>query len=299
MISAADKQSTTLQSGNSAYVLNDAGIYTCRDRTEAVATAYESAGCQTLAEIQNRHFWYLGRHRFLLHSLQGMLRRHSSVRGGAAIDLGGGCGGWIHYLQQHAPDLFGELALSDASAAGLQLAGELLGDDVPRFQIDLLDLRWQQRWNAAFLLDVLEHIPEDLETLRQIKHALQPGGLLFVTCPAFNWLWSYNDDLSGHQRRYTRQGFGQLAQDAGLRLIDCRYFMALLGPLLVLSRMRKPRWIDLEPEEVRKRWDRKQRVPIYPVNQLLRGIFALEAPLGLWVSLPWGTSILGVFQKEA
>jgi SAM-dependent methyltransferase len=279
------------------YGLSASGVYTRRDRPAEVASTYESAGCQTLAAMQERHFWYLGRHRFLLHSLRTMLRRYDKPGGGSAIDLGGGCGGWIHYLQRHAPGLLGEIALGDAALDGLRLAGELLPEQVRRYHIDLRDLNWNNRWDVAFLLDVLEHIPEDRVVLREIEQALRPGGLLFVTCPAFQWLWSYNDDLSGHERRYSRSDFRRLAAESGLQLVDCRYFMMFLGPALVLARWRTPKWINDDPAEIRRQWDRTQHVPREPLNQVLRGIFALETPLGHWLQFPWGTSILGVFRK--
>jgi hypothetical protein len=43
---------------------------------------------------------------------------------------------------------------------------------------------------------------------------------------------------------------------------------------------------------------RTHRVPVAPVNRFLRLVFSLETPLGLWLPFPWGTSILGVFQKR-
>ncbi|HUG92239.1 MAG TPA: class I SAM-dependent methyltransferase [Planctomycetaceae bacterium] len=260
---------------------------------------YDSQTFETLATMQRRHFWYRGRHRFLLAAVRRSLARVRPATGRplAAVDLGGGCGGWIDYLSRAAPRLFGELALADSSLEALVRAAEVVGRDVSRFQIDLLRLEWTNRWDAAFLLDVLEHIPEDVQVLQHVRKSLRPGGLLFVTTPALARFWTYNDDLVQHVRRYSRADFAELARRSGLELLDARYFMFLLSPLLYLARRRPPDVAAMTPDAIREHLRRTHRVPPAPVNELLGLIFALETPAGLVLRFPWGTSILGVFRK--
>jgi hypothetical protein len=151
--------------GDDAFALNDAGILIPKLSVQHRDDEYDSAGLDMLNQMQLRHFWYRGRHRFLLHGLKRALRRANLDRRSdlSAIDLGGGCGGWINYLAAHDPDRFTELGLADSSAKALQLAGATVGGNVTRYQIDLLRLPWTDRWDVAFLLDVLEHIPEELK----------------------------------------------------------------------------------------------------------------------------------------
>jgi SAM-dependent methyltransferase len=259
---------------------------------------YDPRGFRLLRDIQSLHFWYLGRHRLLLQTLKLHLGGLSNAGNAlTAIDLGGGCGGWITFLQRHLPDRFAELALSDSSLRALELAGSIVGEDIVRYQTDLLRLGWQDRWDAAFLLDVLEHIPADAEALSQIRNALKPGGLLFVTTPALKCFWSYNDEIVHHVRRYTKRDFARLAEATGMRLLRASYFMFFLSPFLWLSRLKRPDLANMENDEIVALLERTHRVPIRPVNALMKLIFALETPLALWLPFPWGTSILGVFQK--
>ena len=259
---------------------------------------YDSHGFDLLREMQGRHFWYQGRHRFLLGALKDELKRLSPAKHGLnAIDLGGGCGGWITYLQERLPRNFSELALSDSSLRALELARATVGENVSRYQTDLLSLGWENRWDVAFLLDVLEHIPEDTVALRQIKQALKPGGLLFVTTPALQCFWSYNDELAHHVRRYAKQDFQRLADATGLKLLHAHYFMFFLSPLLWLSRLNHPNLDRMSEEDRHRLMKRTHQVPPGPVNGLLRFIFELETPVGLKLPFPWGTSILGIFQK--
>ena len=259
---------------------------------------YDSRGFSLLRDIQLRHFWYQGRHRFLLAALKQQLSKaFPTGNAPAAIDLGGGCGGWIGYLQRHLPNKFTELALSDSSLRALELAGSVVGADVVRYQTDLLRLGWQDRWDIAFLLDVLEHIPADAEVLVQIRQALKPGGLLFVTAPALKRFWSYNDEIAHHVRRYAKRDFALLAEATGLHLSRTSYFMFFLSPLLLLSRLKRPDLSNMNESEMFALLERTHRVPAPPLNALMKFIFDLETPLGLWLPFPWGTSILGVFQK--
>jgi len=84
--------------------------------------------------------------------------------------------------------------------------------------VDLLRLMWKERWDVAFLLDVLEHIPQDLEVLQQIRGSLRPGGLLILTALALNLFWTDNGVLAQHVRRYSRGDFQRLADNSGFEL---------------------------------------------------------------------------------
>jgi SAM-dependent methyltransferase len=259
---------------------------------------YDSRDFSLLRDLQSLHFWYQGRHRLLLRALK--LHLAESLQTGNAltvVDLGGGCGGWINFLQRHLPNRFTELALADSSLHALELAGSIVGEEVMRYQTDLLRLGWQDRWDTAFLLDVLEHIPADTEALLQIRKALKPGGLLFVTAPALKCFWSYNDEIFHHVRRYAKRDFARLAEATEMRLLRASYFMFFLSPLLWLSRLRRPDLANMEKDEITALLERTHRTPIPALNALMTLIFGLETQLGLWLPFPWGTSILGVFQK--
>ena len=176
------------------------------------------------------------------------------------------------------------------------MAEKILPSGIDRYQIDLMNLGWEDEWDIAFMFDVIEHIPDDIEAVRHVIKALKPGGLLFVATPAFQQFWRYNDDHANHLRRYTRGDFRVIAEQTGLKLLDSRYFMFFLSPLYVLSRL-KPGFGKLSQEEKRKVVEDHHKVPALPINAALTAVFATETPLGHWLPFPWGTSILGVFRR--
>jgi len=280
------------------YQHDDDGIWKPQDPVIHRSEEYDEAGFDGLLRMQTQHFWYQGRHRFLLAALRRRLQQMSPpAEGFHGIDLGGGCGGWIQYLSGKEPSLFSELALADSSLKALSLARAHMATDCSCYQVDLLKLGWKNRWDIAFMLDVLEHIPQHVEVLQQIRTALKPGGLLFVAVPALRFFWSYNDELAGHQRRYSRRDFGSLAERSGLQLIESRYFMFFLSPMLFLSRLRRPRLDRMSNDEVQRHLSHTHRTPLAPINKALAAIFSAETPIGLWTPFPWGTSVLAVMSK--
>ncbi|HET9906516.1 MAG TPA: class I SAM-dependent methyltransferase [Anaerolineales bacterium] len=278
--------------------IEEQGIFVPRVRPKHRNDEYDEMGFEVLIRMQREHFWYRGRHKLLLHALEKEIPKHLGQRTGLrAIDMGGGCGGWLEYIHTHRPGMFHKIALGDSSMHALSLAEPVVGGFATRYQIDLLNLAWAETWDVVFLLDVLEHIPDHEEVLRQIYRSLRPGGLLFVTTPALNFFWTYNDDLALHQRRYSRQDFQILAEQTNFELLRTNYFMFFLSPALFLSRMlfRPPKLAT--PEQLKAHLVQTHRVPSQPINGLLTKLFSFEASMINAVNFPWGTSILAVLKR--
>ena len=77
---------------------------------------------------------------------------------------------------------------------------------------------------AAGLFDVLEHIEDDHTVLRRLAAFVQPGGRLYLTVPAYSWLWSGEDELGGHHRRYSRGALVRVVRGAGFGVEFASYF---------------------------------------------------------------------------
>lgn len=255
---------------------------------------YDESGFDQLVQMQRDHFWYRGRHAFI----HAALKSSWASRGvGKALDLGGGCSGWLEYLYLNDPHLFETYALADSSFSALNRAESAVGSFAKRYQVNLTDLPWVDERDVIFLLDVLEHIEADAHAIEQAKKALRPGGLLLVTTPALNLFWTYNDDLALHRRRYNKTDFKSLAQKTGLTLIRADYFMFFLSPVLLASRAFRKSMKTTAPEERRKLISDTHKIPWKPLNNLLDQIFSVESKLINRFSFPWGTSILGIFRK--
>ncbi len=281
-----------------AQFIQEQGIFVPRHRPHHRHDDYDETGFDVLIRMQREHFWYRGRHNLLLNVLKKeILRHYGKAESLRAIDMGGGCGGWLEYIHTHNSGMFRELALGDSSIRALSLAEPVVASFATRYQIDLLDLGWCEEWDIVFLLDVLEHIRDHEAVLRQVRRSMRPGGLLFVTTPALKFFWTYNDELSQHQRRYSKQDFRALGKQAHLELLRTEYFMFFLSPALLLSRILLRPSASATPKQLQDHLARTHSIPAKSINELFTKIFSLEATMVEFVNFPWGTSILAVLKR--
>ena len=125
-----------------------------------------------------------------------------------------------------------------------------------------------------------------------------PGGLLFITVPALRQFWTWNDEFCQHQRRYSKDDMVRLAGECGFRILDQRYFMFFLSPLLLANRIVMASRTTTHSEERRRALAEKMHEAPHPLlNGLLGATFNLETPLGHVIPFPWGTSLLAILQR--
>lgn len=88
----------------------------------------------------------------------------------------------------------------------------------------------EKKYDTVILINVLEHIEDDLALLRTAHETLYQGGTLIIFVPALTRLYSSFDKAVGHHRRYERPALEQLFLKAGFEVVKSQY-MDLLGVL--------------------------------------------------------------------
>ena len=71
--------------------------------------------------------------------------------------------------------------------------------------------------------NVLEHIEDDVQALRDLHQVMSEGAALAIYVPAFMFLFSKIDRSLGHYRRYGRAELVEKVTRAGFRVRDCYY----------------------------------------------------------------------------
>ena len=92
---------------------------------------------------------------------------------------------------------------------------------------ELADVPAAADHGSAVMFNVLEHIADDCEALRQIHERLRPGACLALWVPAFPLLYSNFDRRIGHHRRYRLRGLKSLVRDAGYTVERAHYANAI------------------------------------------------------------------------
>ena len=90
---------------------------------------------------------------------------------------------------------------------------------------------------AIGIFDVLEHIQEDEKFIISLKVMLKSGGRLYITVPAYCWLWSQEDVHAGHFRRYTLEGLRKQLEQLGFEIDYSSYIFSFLPPLIWIFRV--------------------------------------------------------------
>lgn len=125
---------------------------------------------------------------------------------------------------------------------------------------------------VILMIDVLEHIDDDLNFLKHYVDLMPNGSYLLMSVPAFQFLWSGHDIFLGHKRRYTLSELEDLANKSGLEVIRGRYFFGLLFPLI--SIIRTANQMLLKSGKLSAKSNLKKCHPF--VNKLLIHIHSIE-----------------------
>lgn len=91
--------------------------------------------------------------------------------------------------------------------------------------------------DLMLLMDVLEHVDDDVGLLRSYVGDATSGTRVLITVPAFRFLWSGHDVFLGHRRRYTVAAIEDVARRAGLSVERGCYFFAAIFPIAAALRL--------------------------------------------------------------
>ncbi|CAA6605040.1 putative generic methyltransferase [Rhodospirillaceae bacterium LM-1] len=159
--------------------------------------------------------------------------------------------------------------------------------NIPLLQFDLRQAPLPEGFaDAIVLLNVLEHIDDDALAMRQVARMLKPGGVAIIEVPAGAGLYDFYDAYWLHHRRYDAATLRNLAQAAGLQVIEQTFLGSLVYPAFWLtkkiSRLRFGATPDKAPEIVAK-MNASTRS-----SRLMAWVMAFEARLRRTIFLPFG-----------
>jgi SAM-dependent methyltransferase len=230
---------------------------------------------------EDRHWWYRGR-RSVLERVISDLRLPPGAR---ILDAGCGSGRNMVEFARHGVVTGIELSPTSVCLARERHTGEVIEGSVLEMPFDA------GAFDLAASLDVIEHLEDDLQALRELRRSVAPGGSLLVTVPAYQWLWSGHDEINHHHRRYTRRSLQRVAEQAGWEQVRTTYFNSLLLPVAIMLRL-LDRVNTKTTESSLDLW-----VPPEPLNWLLERPLAMEGALiGRGGRIPGGLSLLAVFR---
>ena len=249
-------------------------------------------------ELEATQYWHVHRRRVLLESLLSLeLPKESRL-----LELGCGIGTVATHLnagglQVDYADVF-EAALNIA----MKRASERLGPEAEKRRFIRLDVTQPlpiSGYEGLLLFDVLEHLPNDKEVLGHLRDALPQEGLLFLTVPAFPFLWSPWDEIEKHKRRYTKTSLVPLLEEAGFRVDHVTYFFfPLFFAASAVKGLRSARKLFGAPKKAQDITELTEAKSSPMLNRVMLSVLSGERPLLKHLRLPMGTSLMAVARRR-
>lgn len=169
-------------------------------------------------EIEDRHPWFVARSDLFLSLIPS--NKNSSI-----LDFGCGSGGFLKRLNNSG---YMDLSGVEVSEIKTTSASDCFA---------ITKTIQKRKYDVILMMDVLEHIENDSAILREIKSHLKPDGILLLSVPAYQFLWSNHDILNMHYRRYNRNSLQKVIEEAKFKTQFMTSWNSTFFPIIAASRL--------------------------------------------------------------
>jgi len=181
--------------------------------------SYPEEGNELCFEIEDKSFWFHHRN----DCIRELVRNFPPMGKRPIFDVGGGNG----FVAKGLMDVGWEVVLVEPGSSGARNAKKRGVEHVICGTTHSAAFK-NSSLPAIGVFDVVEHIEDDLGFLRHLRDLLEPCGMLYLTAPSYNFLWSHEDMDAGHFRRYTVGGIKKKLLESGFQPIFGSYIFSFL-----------------------------------------------------------------------
>lgn len=244
--------------------------------------------------IEDTYWWYRGMREIARILIPELFQSKTLIR---VLDAGCGTGARLQHLVETGdwgPESRPRRVGVDLFLEGLRFCKMRKLDQLVQASVEDLPFR-NETFDFVTSYDVLVCVPDDEKAIREYYRVCRPGGKVFLTVAAFDWLWGEHDRAGQVVRRYTEPELRQKLQEAGFTVERATYANTfLLLPIFLLRKavnLLGPAKTDQEAASD------FHFTPVF-LNTILTYILYLEAYLLQWVRFPVGVTLLVKARKN-
>lgn len=180
--------------------------------------------------LERNHWWFRARLEILESLLQKKILRTGN-RNLKILNAGVATGATTEMLEK-----YGEVTSLEYDKDCCEFLKNQLNMEVINASLTALPFK-DHTFDLVCAFDVIEHIEEDHTAVKEINRVLKQKGNIYLTVPAFNFLWSHHDEVNHHFRRYTKTQLSKVVTNNHFQQSHCTYFNSILFPPIFFIRM--------------------------------------------------------------
>jgi hypothetical protein len=217
----------------------DRGIYFTKNKQNI---SYPQSGNQDCFQIEENSFWFKHRNNCIVT----LVKKYSFDK--HFFDIGGGNGYVAKRLEQEGVNT----VLIEPGIQGCLNAQKRRLENIVCSTLESASFK-KGTIPSVGLFDVVEHIKDDIAFLTDVYNYLEKDGFIYITVPAYQFLWSNEDTDAGHYRRYTRKELETKLEKIGFEILHSTYIFTILPlPIWLTRTLPSKLGLNKNPSDLKK-----------------------------------------------
>lgn len=240
--------------------------------------------------LERTHWWFVARMQIIEDIIKHKVINSEPIK---ILNIGTATGAGTEMMQQ-----FGEVTSVEYDVDCCTFLNSDL--KINTINASITDLPFNENeFDLVCAFDVIEHVNDHQLAANEMKRVCKPNGFVFVTVPAYQFLWSEHDVINQHCRRYKGKELANLFTPLNLSIVKQSYFnfwffLPIAAIRIILWPFQRNK-LNQNPQQEAKSDFEKMNNGI--VNKICYTIFISEKYLLRIFNFPFGVSNLLLLKK--